>query len=121
MNPAMKVEPESSDDKSIWLELCVDGESHTFELKADELRAVAVGSLLRADLRIDRPGVEPVQFHIERDDGALWIVPAYNSSDLRVDTARVIGSHLVPSAFGRRSRWACNQQEIDVVDTHCTK
>jgi len=91
MNPAMKVEPESSDDNSMWLELCMDGESHTFELKADELRAVAVGSLLRADLRIDRPGVAPVQFHIERDDGALWIVPAYNSSDLRVDTARVTG------------------------------
>jgi hypothetical protein len=91
MNSAMKVEPESSDANSMWLELCMDGESHTFELKADELRAVAVGSLLRADLRIDRPGVAPVQFHIERDDGALWIVPAYNSSDLRVDTARVTG------------------------------
>ena len=91
MNSAMKVEPESSDDKSMWLELCMDGESHTFELRADELRAVAVGSLLRADLRIDRPGVAPVQFHFERNDGALWIVPAYNSSDLRVDTARVTG------------------------------
>ena len=91
MNSAMKVEPKSSNNNSMWLELCMDGESHTFELKADELRAVAIGSLLSADLRIDRPGVAPVQFHIERDDGALWIVPAYNSSDLRVDTARVTG------------------------------
>jgi hypothetical protein len=69
----------------------MDNESHTFELKADELRAVAVGSLLRADLRIDRPGVAPVQFHIEREDDALWIVPAYNALDLRVNTARVTG------------------------------
>ena len=52
MNPAMKVEPESSDNNSMWLELCMDDQSHTFELKADELRAVAVGSLLRADLSL---------------------------------------------------------------------
>jgi len=30
----------------------MDDQSHTFELKADELRAVAVGSLLRADLSL---------------------------------------------------------------------
>lgn len=91
MNSAMKVEPETSHDKSLWLELRICGESRAFEFKSDELRAVAVGSLYSTDLRIDRPGVAPVQFHIEREDNALWIVPAYNGHALRVDTVRVTG------------------------------
>ncbi len=91
MNAAMQVEPEAAAAESMWLELCFEGQSHTFELKADESRAVAVGSLRGADLRIDRPGVAPVQFHIERESDAMWIVPAYNSRDLRVDSACITG------------------------------
>ncbi len=89
MNAANDSESETND--SIWLELCVDGQSNAYELNADETRAVAVGSLLRADLRIDRPGVAPVHFHIEREGNDLWLVPAYGSHDLRVDTARLSG------------------------------
>jgi len=63
----------------------------TFELDADETRAVAVGSLLRADLGIDRPGVAPVHFHIEREHDALWIVPAYGAKDIRVNAAKLTG------------------------------
>lgn len=91
MNSARISEQDATSDESLWLELSVDGEAHTFELGPDETRAVAVGSLLRADLRIDRPGVAPVHFHIEREDDALWIVPAYNALDLRVNAARLTG------------------------------
>ena len=84
-------ELENPDADSMWLELSFEGQAYPFELPSDETRAIAVGSLLRADLRIDRPGVAPVQFHIEREADRLWIVPAYGSEGLRVDTARVSG------------------------------
>jgi hypothetical protein len=82
---------ESIDVESIWLEICVSGASHCFEMKSDEARAVTVGSLVGADVVIDQPGVAPIQFYIERAKNALWIVPAYNSSDLRVNTAPICG------------------------------
>ena len=82
---------ETDSDESLWLELCLDGVSHTFEFGADESRAIAVGSLMRVDLRIDRPGVAPVHFHIEREADDLWIVPAYSARDLRVNAARLTG------------------------------
>ena len=75
----------------IPLELSFDGQTCSFALAPDETRAIAVGSLLGADLRIDRPGVAPVQFHIERENDQLWIVPAYDSGDLRVDAVRIRG------------------------------
>jgi len=40
-----------------------------------------------------------VQFHIEREDGQLWIVPAYGSNELRVDAVRVRG----PKRIDRRA------------------
>jgi len=91
MNGASDSESETAVNDSLWLELSMDGRAQAFELYADETRAVAVGSLPRADFRIDRPGVAPVQFHIEREGGELWIVPAYSSHELRVDTARIAG------------------------------
>lgn len=78
-------------EPTIWLELRVDGRYCKFEFSADEMRAVVVGSLPRADLQIDRPGVAPVHFHVERESNALWVVPAYGANDLRVDTARARG------------------------------
>ena len=89
MNSASIPDCDALGDDSIWLELRVNGVAHMFELGADEPRAVAVGSLLRADLRIDRPGVEPVHFHIGRERNALWIVPAYRAKDLRVNAVRI--------------------------------
>ena len=91
MNTAKDSDLETPADESLCLELSVDSVSHTFELKADETRAIAVGSLLGADLRIDRPGVAPLHFHIEREEDAVWIVPAYAAGDLRVNTARIAG------------------------------
>ncbi len=84
-------EQDATNDNSLWIELRIDGVARTFELDAAETRAVAVGSLLRADLHIDRPGVAPVHFHIEREHDALWIVPAYGARDLRVNAARLTG------------------------------
>jgi len=85
------VKAKISDPDALWLELTFQGQSHPFALPPDETRAITVGSLEGADLRIARPGVAPVQFHIERDCDQLWIVPAYASEGLRVDTARVTG------------------------------
>ena len=99
MNLANDSEFEAPDSGSIWLELSFEGQTHSFSLQSDETRAVAVGSLLGADLRIDRAGVAPVQFHIEREDGQLWIVPAYGSNELRVDAVRVRG----PKRIDRRA------------------
>jgi len=91
MNLANDSEFEAPDSGSIRLELSFDGQTCSFALAPDETRAIAVGSLLGADLRIDRPGVAPVQFHIERENDQLWIVPAYDSGDLRVDAVRIRG------------------------------
>jgi hypothetical protein len=120
MNSAVNVEAETLANESIWLDLRLDGVSHEFEFKADELRAVAVGSLLSADLRIDRPGVAPVQFHIEREGKALWIVPAYDGHVLRLDTARVTGpqrldSHAVIEFAGVRLH--ANLLDVDLAQT----
>lgn len=91
MNTAPEFDKDTRAGESIWLELVLDGTSQTFELCADEMRAVAVGSLPGADLRVNRPGVAPLHFHIEREGSTLWIVPAYGSADLRLDTQRLLG------------------------------
>jgi hypothetical protein len=81
--------PESSGANRIWLELLLDSHTHTFEFVSSESAAITVGSHPSADLRIDRPGVAPVQFHIEREAEHLWLVPAYDSERLRVNAARL--------------------------------
>ena len=86
-----ETEATTSVGDSIELELCFDGLFHRFELASDDTRALTVGSLPRADLRIEAPGVAPVHFHLERDGNEVWIVPAYGAHDLRVDTARITG------------------------------
>ena len=86
---------ESASDESLWLELSLEGVSHTFELNADETRAIAVGSQMRSDLRIDHPDVAPVHFHIEREADAVWIVPAYGAGDVRVNAAHISGPKLI--------------------------
>lgn len=95
MNAAPNSECETSGPDAILLSLFFDGRSCTFELPANETRAITVGSLPSTDLRI--PGVAPVQFHIEREGNQLWIVPAYGPETLRVDTARVTGPRLISS------------------------
>ena len=89
MNLANDTEVVESD--CIPLELSFDGQTCSFALAPDETRAIAVGSLLGADLRIDRPGVAPVQFHIERENDQLWIIPAYDSAELRINAVRIGG------------------------------
>jgi len=76
---------------SYYLELSLDGKAHKFELGSMESRAVTVGSLPGVDLHIDRPGVAPVHFHLERDGASVWIVPAYGSGDLRLHGVPVNG------------------------------
>ncbi|HWU31219.1 MAG TPA: FHA domain-containing protein, partial [Marmoricola sp.] len=53
--------------------------------------AFVVGSAPRADLHIDKAGVAPVQFHIERSEGGVWLIPGYGIADLRVNANCVVG------------------------------
>ena len=91
----VNAESESIAVESMWLEICLDGASHCFEMKSDEACAVTVGSSNGSDVVVECPRVAPIQFYIERQKNALWIVPAYNSSDLRVNTAPICGPNRI--------------------------
>ena len=75
---------ESGSSQSYWLDVCVSGQTSIFELPATGERAIGVGSLLPAAVRIDDPNVALVEFHIEREGDGVWLVPAYGA-DLRVN------------------------------------
>lgn len=83
----MFIIPDIQSPTLIRLRAC--GETKVLVLKPDEDRALLVGSLTQADFRIDRSSVAPIQFHLERHDGGVWIVPAYGFGDLRVNAARI--------------------------------
>ena len=79
-------------ERSLWLELRFESRLFAFEFQHDPVleRAVVVGSLLRADVQIPKPGVAPVHFHFEREADSVWLIPAYRT-DIRVNAARVNG------------------------------
>ena len=81
----------SHSDSSIYVEMSVDGSAQMQEFPAGQERAFVVGSTVRADFCIGAPGVAAVQFHLERDEGSLWLIPAYNVTELRLDGHRVLG------------------------------
>jgi hypothetical protein len=77
--------PESTGEaRSLWLEARLGKSCWVFELTPTEDRAIVVGSLLRAHIRIDRKGIFPVHFHFEREGDSGHLVPAYRG-DLFVD------------------------------------
>lgn len=60
--------PQPTDEaRSLWLEARLGESTWVFELAPTEDRAIVVGSLLRAHIRIDRKGIFPVHFHFERE------------------------------------------------------
>jgi len=78
-------------DSSIYVELTVNGQTQVQEFPPHDERAFVVGSSARASLRVNGDGVSAVQFHLEREDGAIWLIPAYGVEDLSVDWMRVLG------------------------------
>jgi len=86
-------------NSSIYIELTASGASHVVEFPPAEERAFVVGSTERASLRVSGVGVAPVQFHLEREDDAIWLIPAYGIADLTVNAISVLG----PTPLAERS------------------
>ncbi|MFZ5895580.1 MAG: FHA domain-containing protein [Myxococcota bacterium] len=84
--------------RRLRLELRTEGVTRAFAFLSEDDRAVVVGSLLRADLRIDRPGVAPVHFQFERRGDQIFLIPSHGV-DLRLNAACVVG----PCAIGERA------------------
>lgn len=80
--------------------LCVTTERKNwiFELGPEEERAIVVGSLKRAHIRLDHRGIAPVHFHFERDGASVHLVPAYGR-ELFANCVRVTG----PLELGQRT------------------
>jgi hypothetical protein len=77
---------------SLWLELEFEHTTRVFELAPEDDRAIVVGSLLRADVRVDRLGVKPVHFQFERVGNDLLLKPVYGS-DVRISGTLVSEPH----------------------------
>jgi len=75
----------------VYVELTFNGQTRVQEFPPDDERAFVVGSADHASLRMNGDGIAPVQFHLEREDGAIWLIPAYGVDDLSVDWFRVLG------------------------------
>ena len=86
-------------NSSIYVELTAKGAARTQEFPPAQERALVVGSTERADLQVSGIGVAPVQFHLEREDGALLLIPAYGIADLSVNAIPVLG----PTPLAERS------------------
>jgi len=86
-------------NSSIYVELSVSGVAHVAEFPPGEERAFVVGSTERASLRVNGVGVAPVQFHLEREDDVIWLIPAYGIADLSVNAISVLG----PTPLAERS------------------
>jgi len=72
----------------LWLEISVARTNRVFLVRAEDERAIVVGSLLRADVHLPQQGVAPVHFHFEREGDRIWLVPTYRA-ELRVNSARI--------------------------------
>lgn len=83
---------------TLWLSVSSERRDWVFELGPDEARAIVVGSLQRAHIRLDHRGIAPVHFHFERDGASVHLVPAYGR-ELFANCARVAG----PLELGQRT------------------
>lgn len=83
-------EATSQRDGTLWLVIDYESRAHIFELAPKVERAVVVGSLPRADVRVNALGIAPVQFHFEREGAQLLLVPAYDA-EIRVNSMLVRG------------------------------
>jgi hypothetical protein len=90
----------TDEDSPVFVELITDGLVRKLALPPHEERALVVGSTAGAALQVTGLGVAPVQFHLERHQRAVWLVPAYKIGDLRlngtaVDAAAPLEEHNV--------------------------
>lgn len=84
-----------SPQRSLWLEVHHDGRSHVFCCAPNEERAIVLGSLPRADIRVSGLGIAPVHFHFERNGDRIMLVPTYNA-EVRVNAILVRGPVPIP-------------------------
>src|ERR1051326_1880862 len=77
------------EDSPVIVRLSADGLVRNFALPALEERALVVGSTASADFQLMGPRVAPIQFHLERHHGAIWLVPAYRTGYLNLNSAAV--------------------------------
>lgn len=84
-----------SPQRSLWLEVHHDGRAHVFCCSPNEERAIVLGSLPRADIRVSGLGIAPVHFHFERDGDRIMLVPTYNA-EVRVNAMLVRGPVPIP-------------------------
>lgn len=90
MNAARTCTPQP-DAESLWLELLLDGvptlsswvPTRLARSPLDRCCAPICGSIER--------DVAPVQFHIDREADALWIVPGYDGLDVRATSSSNTG------------------------------
>ncbi|HVJ14756.1 MAG TPA: hypothetical protein VM686_04920, partial [Polyangiaceae bacterium] len=83
-----KASPPLPLDESLWLEVRLGDQLRLFELRTGDDRAIVVGADIRSHVRVDRPGVAPVEFHFERDGSEVYVAPGYQAA-LRVNTEPV--------------------------------
>lgn len=101
-----ETESTSQRDDTLWLVIDHDSRAHIFELAAGVERAIVVGSLPRADVRVNALGIAPVHFHFEREGAQLLLVPAYEA-EVRVNSMlargpQPIANHAVVEFAGIR-------------------
>ena len=81
----------TSEDSPVFVQLIANGLVRNLALPPNEERALVVGSTAGADFHVTGLRVAPVQFHLERHEGAVWLIPAYGIGDLRVNAVAVLG------------------------------
>lgn len=116
-----KVDPETK-DVDLWLEVRHDGKVKNFCCRVGEERAVVLGSIPRADVRVSSLGVAPVHLHFEREQGHIIVVPGYDV-DLRVNAVLArgptrIASHAVLEFAGVRVDAFVHLTAPTETDTH---
>ena len=104
--------PASLGPPTLGLRLRLGERTWAFELGPGEERAIVVGCLFRAHVRIDRQGIAPVHFHFEREGNEIRLVPGYRS-DLLINGAPVSG---VRTLAGRSViEFSGYQMEVEII------
>ena len=81
---------------TLWLSLRLGQSNWLFDFVAGGERAVVVGRLANAHVRLDRRGVAPIHFHFEREGDSIRLIPGYGD-ELWLNGARVRGAQLLES------------------------
>jgi len=79
------------------VDLDIDGSRTLFEFGPNDDRAFSVGASSNCDLCVRHAGTPAVAFYLERRRDAIWLVPAYRRSALRVNGVAAVA----PRRIGR--------------------